>query len=133
YRTMGLGVREERLAYPPEVAAFLFVDRHAGIDPGVDEQVISDPDHVLERFEKGDVLRRHERAQQLLRVLELGLEELRAIDPVTERGLAPTVAQEVAEDLELVEAPQEHFLVVAGEDAHAPPRLPFAGERDDLG
>jgi hypothetical protein len=73
----------------------------------------------------------HVVAHQLLRFLEIGCEEGCAIDPEAERGFAPAVAQEMAEHLEFLEAAQEHFLVVAREDSHAPTRLPFARQRDD--
>jgi hypothetical protein len=35
------------------------------------------------------------------------------------------MTQEMAEHLELVETAQEHFLVIAAEDADAPARLPL--------
>ena len=126
-------MRQERLADPPQVVHLLLLDRHARVDPGVDEQVVADGDHVLEALEEGDILGRDRGAHHRLRLLELGLREGRAVDAVAEHGLAPAVAQEMAEHLEAAEAAQEHLLVVAGEDAHAAPLLPGAGERDHPG
>src|SRR5690606_15493657 len=52
-------VRQERLTYPPKVAAALLVYRDARIYAGVNEQIVADPDHILEAFEERDVVDGH--------------------------------------------------------------------------
>ena len=76
--------------------------------------------------EKGDVRGRHGIAHQLLRLFEVSGQKRRAIDPVAERGITSSMSQEMAKHLQLVEAAQEHLLVISTEDSYVPLRLPPA-------
>src|SRR5687768_7070365 len=122
---------DEALAYPAQVPGLLLGERHSWANPGVDEQVVADDDRVLGGAHEFDVLGRHRLAHPLLKLFERQLAIARAIDRIAEHGFAPAIAQEMAKDVDIVEAVEEHFLVIARQHTDRSAPAPVARRLDN--
>src|SRR3546814_7133263 len=63
---------EELLANPAQVGQRLLVERYAGQDAGMNEDIVADFDHILSHAEEMDMLGRHELRQPLGDLFEGG-------------------------------------------------------------
>ena len=104
----------------------LIVDRALGIDARVGESVIARENDVLHRAEEFAVLLGHQFVQFLLQFLERQFVVALFLDTVAEHGFAAAMLEEMPQHLFVVEALEEHFLVVAGQIANLAPLPPLA-------
>ncbi len=123
---MTIGMLQETFANPQLVAPLLFFQRHTWMDSGMDKYVIARLNVFLKATKEspvglGDVAL-HQDLQFVQRAIEVGL----AIDAVTEDCLAPAMLEEMAQHTCVLEGLEEHFLVIAGQDADRALFLPFA-------
>src|SRR5690242_12052050 len=120
---LGVAVEEAR-ADPAHVGALLVLDRHAGAQAGMDEDVIADLDPVLERFEESDVALRDVRLQQREQLGIIGAFEIMLGDAVAQDRLAAADPHEQAQRFHVAgERAEEDLLVIAEDEADVAARL----------
>ncbi len=77
--------RQEILADPAQVLVHLILQREAGANAGMDEQIVADRDHPLARVEEPDMVARDAIDQQVAQVVEVALVHLVGRQAVTEQ------------------------------------------------
>src|SRR3990167_9470613 len=117
-------VSQKPFANPQEVGALLLGQRQFGIDPGMDEGIVARDQHVFKTREKCAVGLGHDLGQLPEQLLHCQFVEPLTLDPKAEDRFAPAMLEEMAQHLDILEALQEHFLVIAHENANAPPLAP---------
>src|SRR3546814_5368089 len=78
---------EELLANPAQVGQRLLVERHAGPDAGMNEDIVADFDHILSHAEEMDMLGRPELRQPLGDLFEGGRRIARVFLPIASHRL----------------------------------------------
>src|SRR3546814_6772297 len=96
----------------------------------MDEGIIARDHHALERGEEGAIGFGHDPGQLPEQLFQGQFVEFLALDPEAEDGFAPAVLEEMAQHLDILEALQEHFLVIAHENANASTLAPVARAAD---
>lgn len=111
------GMAEERFANPAQIVKPLRIEGLARADAGMDEKIIAYRDDILETADEFEVGLGHGAAHQPLRFLGVGISERLRVERIGQQRVAPAEAQEMRQEIEPGEAVQEHFLVIAGDDA----------------
>jgi len=99
----------------------------------MDEQVIAKRDAIFHRFDESQHVGRHGVAQHFLRFFHGRSGESGRIDAEAEDRFLAAVAQEMAQHFQIIAPAQEHFLVIATQDAHGALLLPRTGRAQDAG
>jgi hypothetical protein len=90
----------------------------------VHEYIVANDDYVLKAAHKVEVFGRDAGRHGRLQLLNGHLQIFVARDAVGKDGLLSAEADELAQDALILKRLQEHFLVVAKENAHDPPLAP---------
>ena len=120
-------------ANPAHVRSGLLGDRHAGTNPGMDEEVVANVDALFHRLQEDDIRRRHACRHRLAQIRHGGVVARVRIYLIAGKGFTAAVPQEMAQRFIVVEAAEEHLLVVALDKAHAAAPAPRLRGRDHAG